>query len=87
MLFWLVLEEAGLSITGEKYESPIGMRGPGEEPCGPVCKDNGSGGFRGKRGGAWRTMPAMDCEDSPVVERERRLVLDPFLVLSIPKPC
>ena len=63
------------------------MRGPGEEPCGPVCRESGRGGLRGKRGGAWRTIPAMDWDDSPVVERERKLVLDPFLVLSIPNPC
>lgn len=76
----LVLDEAGDSATGEKYDSP--PRGPGECcGCAPVCSERAVGGCgMGKLGGGCRRiMPANDIVLSCVPDRCRRLVLEAVL--------
>lgn len=58
----LVLEDAGDSATGEKYESP--PRCPGEGSWVAIVVWRLRGGLErpiGKRGGGARAIPARDC--------------------------
>ena len=80
----LVLEpnDAGDSATGEKYESPPRWEGEGIAPDGRCVWTLSGGGLPkpiGNRGGGALAIPANDWPLSPVVDRDRRLVLDAFL--------
>ena len=78
----LVLDDTGDSATGEKYESPPRCPGEGIEESCWVCKLRGGFGRPiGKRGGGARAIPAKDWVLSPVVDLERRLVLEAFRVI------
>ena len=74
--------DAGDSATGEKYDSPPLWEGDGIAPDGNwVCTLNGGGLEKpiGKRGGGALAIPAKDWVLSPVVDLDRRLVLEAFI--------